>query len=122
VESFVQLATLSTTQSQTLAQSVNSALSLYQNTSNLDELKNVLQQQQSNTTVLTAALNQLQNAINAHLNKGGTGPTAQGGTNTAAFQAFIPVLQTLAGNRAVASQASNILGELSRTGSTIAEF
>lgn len=121
-ESFVKLASIST-QTTTLQQSVTTALNAYSSTSNLDELKTVLQRNQSNTTVITAALAQLQTAISNSTKGGGTtNPGSQGGTNTSIFQSFVSVLTSLASNNsAVASQAQNILSQLNASSSSIAQ-
>lgn len=111
-ESFVKLASIST-QTTSLQQSVTTALNAYSTTSNLDELRTVLQQNAANTTVVTAALTQLQTAISNSTKGGTTNPGSQGGTNTSLFQSFVTVLTTLASTNAnVASQAQNILSQL----------
>jgi len=122
--SFVLLAQMSgTSQSNsTLTQSLTTAMAVYSQPTNVDDLETVLQQQ-TTTSVLTAALTQLQNSINTNLNGSGSNPTAQGGTNASVYQPFIAILNTLTSNSAVASQAQNILSQLgASSNSSLASF
>lgn len=120
-DSFTRLAKLSGSSqtSSPLSSAVTSALNAYQQTKNLDELQTVLKQQKDNT-VLAAALKQLQASITSQLSNTGSNPGSQGGTNKQIYQAFIPILNSLTGNSAVASQVNDILRELNA--SSLAQF
>lgn len=123
VESFVALVKESQTaqSSSPVSSAVTTALNTYAQTKNLSNLQTVLKTQKDNT-VLTAALTQLQNSIKTNLNGTGSNPTTQGGNNASLYQAFVPILNGLMTNNAVASQARSILSSIGGTNSSVAQF